>query len=202
MASLVTHGALVPLPGAEGRHRRERQQLARAAHEGLKDLYKKMPQDFLEDPVAVIKRNISVSPFWEEDLDALADLLGEDHVLFGSDYPHPEGLAEPRSYLAELEGATAGADRQDHGWQPRPPDERGEHAGDRRPLTVGNQPRGDGHGRRGRRVDDPGRRGVGRAARHGDAPAVVDGATTLTFAALAAEARTFAGALVASASPR
>src|SRR6187455_1291870 len=36
------------------------------------------------------------------------------------------------------------------------------------------------------------------AARHGDAPAVVDGATTLTFAALAAEARTFAGALVAS----
>ena len=26
-------------------------------------------------------------------------------MLFGSDYPHPEGLAEPRSYLDALEGA-------------------------------------------------------------------------------------------------
>jgi predicted TIM-barrel fold metal-dependent hydrolase len=25
-------------------------------------------------------------------------------VLFGSDYPHPEGLADPVSYLEELEG--------------------------------------------------------------------------------------------------
>ena len=28
-------------------------------------------------------------------------------MLFGSDYPHPEGLAEPRSYLDALEGAHA-----------------------------------------------------------------------------------------------
>ena len=33
----------------------------------------------------------------------LADLLGDDHVLFGSDYPHPEGLADPRSYVDDLE---------------------------------------------------------------------------------------------------
>ena len=32
-----------------------------------------MPQDFLEDPVEAFKRNIYVSPFWEEDLGALAD---------------------------------------------------------------------------------------------------------------------------------
>jgi len=25
-------------------------------------------------------------------------------VLFGSDYPHPEGIAEPLSYFGELEG--------------------------------------------------------------------------------------------------
>ena len=71
----------------------------------LKDTYKKMPQDFLEDPITVFKRNIYVSPFWEEDLPALAELIGEDHVLFGSDYPHPEGLADPASYVDELEGA-------------------------------------------------------------------------------------------------
>ena len=71
----------------------------------LADIYKKMPQDFPEDPVAVFKRNIYVSPFWEEDLVALAELIGEEHVLFGSDFPHPEGLADPASYVDELAGA-------------------------------------------------------------------------------------------------
>jgi len=27
-----------------------------------------------------------------------------EHVLFGSDYPHPEGLAEPLSFLDDLSG--------------------------------------------------------------------------------------------------
>ena len=35
---------------------------------------------------------------------ALGDLIGVDHVLFGSDYPHPEGLADPASYVAQLAG--------------------------------------------------------------------------------------------------
>ena len=70
----------------------------------LADVYKKMPQDFLEDPVEVFRRQINISPFWEEDLGALADLVGVDRVLFGSDYPHPEGLADPASYVQELEG--------------------------------------------------------------------------------------------------
>ena len=58
-----------------------------------------MPQDFLDDPVEEIKPNIHISPFWEEDLGELADLIGVERVLFGSDYPHPEGLADPASYV-------------------------------------------------------------------------------------------------------
>jgi predicted TIM-barrel fold metal-dependent hydrolase len=68
-----------------------------------------MPQDFAENPVDVIKRNIYISPFWEEDLGALAELIGVDHVLFGSDYPHPEGLADPVSYIDELEALDEGS---------------------------------------------------------------------------------------------
>ncbi len=30
----------------------------------------------------------------------------DDHVLFGSGFPHPEGLADPVSYVDELEGLT------------------------------------------------------------------------------------------------
>src|SRR3546814_8511626 len=61
---------------------------------------------FPEDSIEVFKRNISISPFWEEDLGALAELIGEDNVLFGSDYPHPEGLADPVSYVNELQGVS------------------------------------------------------------------------------------------------
>jgi predicted TIM-barrel fold metal-dependent hydrolase len=61
----------------------------------LADVYKKAPEGFAGDPVAAIKRSIHVSPFWEEDLAALSELIGVERVLFGSDYPHPEGLAQP-----------------------------------------------------------------------------------------------------------
>ena len=36
-----------------------------------------------------------VSPFWEGKVSDLVNLVGDDRILFGSDYPHPEGLAEP-----------------------------------------------------------------------------------------------------------
>ena len=30
--------------------------------------------------------------------------VGVDHILFGSDYPHPEGMSDPISYVDELSG--------------------------------------------------------------------------------------------------
>jgi predicted TIM-barrel fold metal-dependent hydrolase len=53
---------------------------------------------FADDPVEIFKRNIWVAPFWEDDLGEAAHLIGADRVLFGSDWPHPEGIAEPREY--------------------------------------------------------------------------------------------------------
>jgi predicted TIM-barrel fold metal-dependent hydrolase len=31
-------------------------------------------------------------------------LLGADHVIFGSDFPHVEGLADPVTYIDEISG--------------------------------------------------------------------------------------------------
>jgi predicted TIM-barrel fold metal-dependent hydrolase len=70
--------------------------------EHLEDVHRKMPQAFDEDPVEAFKRNVYVSPFHEDDIGSLIDAIGADHVLFGSDFPHPEGLAEPRSYVDHL----------------------------------------------------------------------------------------------------
>ncbi len=47
---------------------------------------------------------VHIGPFWEEDLAELAGVLGVDRVLFGSDYPHPEGLGDPVTYAEELQG--------------------------------------------------------------------------------------------------
>jgi predicted TIM-barrel fold metal-dependent hydrolase len=68
----------------------------------LADVHRKMPQAFPEDPVEAFKRNVWISPFHEDDLGALIDVMGVDHILFGSDYPHPEGLADPCSYIDHL----------------------------------------------------------------------------------------------------
>jgi predicted TIM-barrel fold metal-dependent hydrolase len=105
VAALICHGALSRFPQLKVAVIENGSSWVAPLLGNLADTYKKMPQDFLEDPVSVFKRNIYVSPFWEEDLVALADLIGEDHVLFGSDYPHPEGLADPASYVNQLEGA-------------------------------------------------------------------------------------------------
>lgn len=64
--------------------------------------YKLMPQHFAEDPIEAFKRCVWVSPFYEDDLGALIDAIGAENLLFGSDYPHPEGLAEPCSYVDHL----------------------------------------------------------------------------------------------------
>jgi predicted TIM-barrel fold metal-dependent hydrolase len=101
---MVCHGALSRFPTLKVAVVENGSSWVAPLLERLADLYKKMPHDFLENPVEVIKRNIYISPFWEDDLGALAQVIGVDHVLFGSDYPHPEGLADPVSYADELEG--------------------------------------------------------------------------------------------------
>jgi hypothetical protein len=55
-------------------------------------------------PSEMIKQNVYVSPFFENDVVGLCDALGAERVLAGSDYPHPEGLAEPWEFAEELEG--------------------------------------------------------------------------------------------------
>jgi predicted TIM-barrel fold metal-dependent hydrolase len=49
-------------------------------------------------PSEIFCRHVSVSPYHEEDIVALADVIGDDRILFGSDFPHPEGLAEPAEF--------------------------------------------------------------------------------------------------------
>jgi predicted TIM-barrel fold metal-dependent hydrolase len=58
-------------------------------------------------PSEIVKEKVFVSPYHEEDIGALADVLGAGQILFGSDYPHAEGLADPLSFRESLAGLSA-----------------------------------------------------------------------------------------------
>jgi predicted TIM-barrel fold metal-dependent hydrolase len=60
------------------------------------------PTWFPDDPVEVLRNHVWVSPYYEDDLEKLAETIGVDRILFGSDWPHGEGLASPLQFTKDL----------------------------------------------------------------------------------------------------
>ena len=102
--SLIAHGLCTRFPTLRFAPVENGSNWVRPVLEALEYGYDFSPTDFEENPVEVFKRNIFVHPFHEEDVPGLVQLLGSDRVIFGSDWPHPEGLADPISYVDELKG--------------------------------------------------------------------------------------------------
>jgi predicted TIM-barrel fold metal-dependent hydrolase len=65
-------------------------------------VYGQMPQTFKQHPRESFIEHVFVAPEYEDDIDRLAEYLPANRILFGSDYPHPEGLDEPLDYLKEF----------------------------------------------------------------------------------------------------
>jgi predicted TIM-barrel fold metal-dependent hydrolase len=102
MAAFVCHGTFTRIPDLRVASIENGGDWVPGFVEHLEDVRRKMPQAFDEDPVTAFRRNVYVAPFHEDDIAELVDVMGADHLLFGSDYPHPEGLAEPCSYADHL----------------------------------------------------------------------------------------------------
>ena len=49
-----------------------------------------------------LRNNVWIAPYYEDDLPELAEVIGVDKILFGSDWPHGEGLESPVSFTEEL----------------------------------------------------------------------------------------------------
>ncbi|MEZ5177836.1 MAG: amidohydrolase family protein [Acidimicrobiales bacterium] len=104
VAALICHGVFDRFPSL-------RVATIESGSEWVHPLIKKLgkawsmtPGAFAADPVARLRSNVWVAPYYEDDIRHLADAIGSDHVLFGSDWPHAEGLADPRSFVDDLEG--------------------------------------------------------------------------------------------------
>ena len=65
-----------------------------------------------EKPSEALASHLWVCPFPEDDVDELIDAVGASHVLFGSDWPHPEGIREPLDYVPRLAGRPGAVARQ------------------------------------------------------------------------------------------
>ncbi len=68
----------------------------------LRQVADKYPWWFKEDPVELYRQHVWMNPFWEDDVAEVAELMGPDHVIFGSDWPHIEGMPQPLDYVVEL----------------------------------------------------------------------------------------------------
>jgi predicted TIM-barrel fold metal-dependent hydrolase len=104
VASLIGHGLLTRFPTLRMLPVENGSAWVRPFIEAIGQSYAHEPALYDEDPLMVLKRNIWIHPFHEENPRGLIDLVGVDRVVFGSDYPHIEGMSEPLSYVEELAG--------------------------------------------------------------------------------------------------
>jgi predicted TIM-barrel fold metal-dependent hydrolase len=102
MASVVGHGMATRFPKLKICPVENGSSWVRPLLEDMESAFAFNPHLFEENPVEVFKRNVFVHPFHEDDPQGLVKLMGVDNVLFGSDYPHPEGLADPLSFVDVL----------------------------------------------------------------------------------------------------
>ena len=104
MTALVAHGALSRNPDLRVISVENGADWIKGLLKSFAGVYGKMPDSFLEDPVAAFKRGVYVTPFWEENFQEIVQIMGADRCAFGSDWPHPEGMADPITFVDDLKG--------------------------------------------------------------------------------------------------
>lgn len=71
--------------------------------ERIGHVYNMKPQSFKRHPHEIIREHVYFHPFFEDNIYRLVELVGANRVLFGSDWPHPEGLANPMDWSKEID---------------------------------------------------------------------------------------------------
>jgi predicted TIM-barrel fold metal-dependent hydrolase len=102
VASLVVHGVFKRHPSLRIASIENGSDWLHVLAKRLRKQANQTPWVFAEDPLATLRRHVWVTPYLEEDLTALAELIGVERILFGSDWPHGEGVAQPLDFAKEL----------------------------------------------------------------------------------------------------
>ena len=102
MASMIVHGVFTRHPKLKAVSIENGSYFVHRLIKRLKKAANTAPKHFPEDPVEQLKNNVWIAPYYEDDLPQLADTIGVDKILFGSDWPHGEGLESPLAFTEEL----------------------------------------------------------------------------------------------------
>jgi len=99
MASIIGHGLATRFPRLAFMPVEYSSTWIRPFYAKLQRAYDATPVLFDENPVEVFNRNVWLHIFHEPDPQGIIDLgIPADHLMFGSDFPHPEGMADPLAY--------------------------------------------------------------------------------------------------------
>ncbi len=99
MASMIGHGLMTRFPRLRFLPVEFSSRWIRPFYTKLQAAYERSPVLFDEDPVEAFTRQVWVHAFHEPDPKGLIDLgIPVDRIMFGSDFPHPEGMADPLAY--------------------------------------------------------------------------------------------------------
>jgi predicted TIM-barrel fold metal-dependent hydrolase len=101
--SIIGHGLATRFPKLRFMPVENGSQFVPTALKQFQKIYDKQPEIFEEDPMVAFKRSIIIHPFFEEDVVGIVDLVGIDNVVFGSDFPHPEGMHDPTEFYDEID---------------------------------------------------------------------------------------------------
>ena len=108
VASIIGHGLATRFPKLRFMPVEFQSEWIRPFITRIQAAYEKSPVLFDEDPFEVFKRNIYIHIFHEPDPQGLLDMgLTANRLMFGSDFPHPEGLADPLAYSEVVESLSA-----------------------------------------------------------------------------------------------
>lgn len=101
-AALICHGVLERFPALKLASIENGAMWVPDLLRNLGDAHGKMPFAFKDHPVEQFRRQVWVAPYYEDDMARLRDAIGIERLLFGSDFPHTEGLAEPTHFLKDI----------------------------------------------------------------------------------------------------
>jgi predicted TIM-barrel fold metal-dependent hydrolase len=104
MASMIAHGVFTRHPKLKAVSIENGSYFVHRLVKRLKKAANNSPKLFPVDPVEQLRNNVWIAPYYEDDLTELAKVIGIDKILFGSDWPHGEGLESPVSFTEELVG--------------------------------------------------------------------------------------------------
>jgi predicted TIM-barrel fold metal-dependent hydrolase len=104
IASLIVHGVFKRHPALKVASIENGSDWLHLLVKRLRKQANQTPWVFSEDPLDTVRNHVWVTPYCEEDLGALARLIGVERILFGSDWPHGEGLEQPTDFTEVLTG--------------------------------------------------------------------------------------------------